>query len=111
MGRLVLPYKFDSSNKRIADLLKSKRFLYERPNQNASPVKDFNKTVCLFATPGLVRWRFRNLDSAPILQKNGRLRLTLCAVVSRAEVIFRFAIAFCCSSQWARSSTCNAILV
>ena len=105
MGRLVLPYKFDSSNKRIADLLKSKRFLYERPNQNASPVKDFNKTVFFVAILGLIRWRLWNLDSIPVLQKNGRLRSALCAVESRAVVIFRFAIAFCCSSQWAKLST------
>ena len=67
--------------------------------------------VLLFAALGLVRWRFRNLDSIPILQKNGRLRLTLCAIESRAEVFLRFAIAFFCSSQWARSSACNETLV
>ena len=66
--------------------------------------------MILFAALGLARWRFRNLDSILILQKNGRLRLTLCAIESRAEVL-RFAIAFCCSSQWARSSTCNETLV
>ena len=105
MGRLILPYTLGPDDKRIKDLLKSKLFLYERPNQNASPVKDFNKTVFFVAILGLIRWRLWNLDSIPVLQKNGRLRSALCAVESRAEVIFRFAIAFCCSSQWARLST------